>query len=179
MFRLEGWFSSRVPETMEIWFGLTDQMTVVGVTCTKENHTMSSFPGEQTRISSLERHFMQLPIIQLENSVVDPSPWSHAENLYGPMTCGATKPTLSKPWLPCGATAHDLGAGHSDKFGCKMVLSKARMIYRCICKMTSLCVSHIAINVHTYIHTYMHACIHTYIHACIHTYIHTYIHKYI
>ena len=82
------WKVGLVPETMEIWFGLTDQMTVVGVTCTKENHTMSSFPGAMLKI---------------------------------PMTCGATKPTLSKLWLPCGATAHDLGAGHSDKFGCKMV----------------------------------------------------------
>ena len=45
---------------MEMWFDLTDQMTVMGVTWTKENHMLSSFPSEQTRISSLERHLRKL-----------------------------------------------------------------------------------------------------------------------
>ena len=45
---------------MEMWFDLTDQMTVMGVTWTKENHTLSSFPSEQTRLSSLERHLRKL-----------------------------------------------------------------------------------------------------------------------
>ena len=45
---------------MEMWFDLTDQMTVMGVTWTKENHTLSSFHSEQTRISSLERHLRKL-----------------------------------------------------------------------------------------------------------------------
>ena len=50
----------RFLETMEMWFDLTDQMTVMGVTWAKEHHTLSSFPSEQTRISSLERHLRKL-----------------------------------------------------------------------------------------------------------------------
>ena len=94
MFRLEGWF----PETMEMWFDLTDQMTVIGVTWTKENHTISSFPSEQTRISSLGEAFEETGRLSWNILLLNSSPCCvermepRMRNI--PMTEGAIKPTL-------------------------------------------------------------------------------------